>query len=126
MARGPVKVDACDGDGVSVSPRVARDLLVERLTAAQFAGFAPAAAAVHREIGEREIRATVIRTMRLLFEGLGLDWRSPTSACLVTAIRHMAECPREWGLADPAAAGELARIMSLADQLECQEPPTPQ
>ncbi len=102
----------------TLSPRAARELLVDRLTSAQFARMAPASAPIHHEVGEREVRATVVETVRLLFGGLGLEWGSPTPQCLVTAIRYLAEHPHEWGLADPAAAQHLAGILNIAKDLE--------
>lgn len=118
MAATPTFANRDSDTSSSLAPREARDMLIDCLTSAQFARMAPASAAVHQAIGEREVRTTVVETVRLLFGGLGLEWGTPTRQCLVTAIRYLAAHPQEWGLADPAAAEQMATLLSIAEDLD--------
>lgn len=118
MAATPTFANRDSEASSSLAPREARDMLIDCLTSAQFARMAPASAPIHHAIGEREVRATVVETVRLLFGGLGLEWGSPTRQCLVTAIRYLASHPQEWGLADPAAAEQMAEILNIAKDLD--------
>ena len=105
-------------DLAGLSPRRARDLVVECLLRAQGDAYHQPGMCLERETGERELRVTVVMAVRLKFADLGLSWDDPKPEDIIAVMRAIAGDTLVWGTQEAIVQHQAEQLRRIEEALQ--------